>query len=132
MSLPLDTATIGLPEPQASARAWRARDYRPEHLEGVVRVWREWTSDLPHPVYTLAEIVAACDDGLGVVITQGTRVIGAAVARVERDRAWIMLLAQDPAHRDQGLGSALLSGLGYAPRWCRSRMRPALRRCRRT
>lgn len=106
-----DTRPIALPSSVPLVAGWRARDYRPEHLEGVVRVWGEWNAGEPHPVYTLAEIVAACDEGLGVVVTHGSRVIGAAVARIQGDRAWIMLLAQDPAHREQGIGSALLSGL---------------------
>jgi len=107
----VETRPIALPATASPVAGWRPRDYRPEHLEGVVRVWREWNADAPHPVYTLAEIVAACDEGLGVVVTQESRVIGAAVARIQADRAWIMLLAQDPAFRDQGVGSALLAGL---------------------
>ncbi|MGP3534763.1 ATP-binding protein [Microbacterium sp. RD1] len=111
MSVPSETRPLALPGSSTWTPAWRARDYRPEYLEGVVRVWQEWTSGQDDPVYTLAEIVAACEDGLGVVITHGSAVLGAAVARVEDDRAWIMLLAQDPSRRDQGLGSALLGGL---------------------
>lgn len=76
-----------------------------------MRVWQEWTSGHDSPVYSLAEIVAACENGLGVVITYGSDVVGAAAARVDEDRAWIMMLAQDPGRREQGLGSALLGGL---------------------
>jgi transitional endoplasmic reticulum ATPase len=110
MSIPVSTAPITVPG-APSALPWRVRDYRPDHLEGVIRVGREWSGDASHPVYTLAEIVTACEEGVAVVVTEGSRVIGAAVARIELDRAWILLLAQDPAHRDQGLGSALLGGL---------------------
>ncbi|RZT60899.1 acetyltransferase (GNAT) family protein [Microcella alkaliphila] len=111
MSTTMDAPSVAMTESSSGQETWNVRDYRPDHLEGVVRVWREWTSDQRNPVYTLAETVSACDDGLGVVVTDGGRVIGAAVARVDGDRAWILLFAQDPAVRDQGLGSALLTGL---------------------
>lgn len=108
---PVETRPIALPGSRAWDRSWHARDYRPEHLEGVVEVWRKWSEGRSNPLYSLAEVITECERGLGVVITHADRVIGAAVARIEGDRAWIMLLAQDMAVRNQGLGSALLAGL---------------------
>jgi transitional endoplasmic reticulum ATPase len=45
------------------------------------------------------------------VAVAGDRVIGAAVSRVDEDRAWILRISLDPEWRGLGLGSALIAEL---------------------
>lgn len=102
----MDAATTG---PDAGAP--RTRNYRPEDLDRIVQLWNEWTAPHQDTVHRLADVVAACESGLGVVAVASGRVIGAVVARAERDTAEVLLFAQDKDHRHRGVGSALLTAL---------------------
>lgn len=90
---------------------WRVRNYHPDDLDQLVQVWQESRTAGVHPVYSLAEIIAACSDELGVVAVSAERIVGAAACRIEEDRAWVLMLGQAAGWRDQGLGSALIAGL---------------------
>ncbi|MFJ5025744.1 GNAT family N-acetyltransferase [Streptomyces goshikiensis] len=50
-----------------------------------------------------------------VVATADEVVVGAAVSRVEGDRAWILRIGTAPAWRRQGLGSNLITALEHRP-----------------
>jgi GNAT superfamily N-acetyltransferase len=90
----------------------RVRDFHEDDLDHVVRVWDESRSARRAPVYGLAEILGALrEDGVVVVVAVGEVVVGAAVARVSGDRAWIVLLALGDDWRGRGLGSAMLTEL---------------------
>ncbi|MFF4585337.1 ATP-binding protein [Streptomyces sp. NPDC001388] len=93
---------------------WRVRDYHQDDLEGVVRVDMEsGTTDEP-ALFPLADAVSALQDlHPAVVATADDVVIGAAVSRVEGDRAWILRICMAPAWRHQGLGSALITALEH-------------------
>jgi transitional endoplasmic reticulum ATPase len=90
----------------------RVRDFHEDDLDQVVRVWEESRSHERRPVYGLAEILGALrDEGVAVVVTVGEVVVGAAVARVGGDRAWVVLLARTDDWRGRGLGSTMLAEL---------------------
>jgi transitional endoplasmic reticulum ATPase len=91
---------------------WRVRDFHDDDIDRVVRIWDESRLTDTQPVYGLAEVLAAArDGGLAVVAVHGESVIGAAVARVAADRAWVLLIALAADFRGRGLGSALLAEL---------------------
>lgn len=88
---------------------WRVRDFHDDDLDQVVRVWEESRKTGVEPVYGLAEILAAVrEDGTAVVAVVGHVVVGATIARVAGDRAWVNLLALADDWRGRGLGSAML------------------------
>src|ERR687886_2813281 len=87
----------------------RVRDFHEDDLDQVVRVWEESRSAARRPVHGLAEILGALrDEGVAVVATVGEVVVGAAVARLGGDRAWVVLLALADDWRGRGLGSTML------------------------
>src|SRR4051812_25613247 len=90
----------------------RVRDFHPDDLDQVVRVWEESRAPGRAAVHGLAEVLSAIrDDGFAVVVVVGEVLVGAAVARVSGDRAWVVLLALAGDWRGRGLGSALLTDL---------------------
>jgi transitional endoplasmic reticulum ATPase len=90
----------------------RVREFHPDDLDQVVRVWEESRTPGRAAVHGLAEVLAAIrDDGFAVVAAVGEVVVGAAVARVSGDRGWVVLLALATDWRGRGLGSALLTEL---------------------
>lgn len=102
-----DTATTGRPVIQP----WSVRDFHSDDLDQLISVWQDSRTPGAHPVYSLAEIIDACSNGVAVVAAREGRVVGAAACRIYDGRAWMVLLAQDREWRDQGLGSALLAGM---------------------
>jgi GNAT superfamily N-acetyltransferase len=92
-------------------KPWRLREFHPEDLDQLVEVWQESRNPGKPAVYSLSEVLSACTEQQAVVAIAGDRLIGAAAATIEEDRAWVIMLAQAADWRDQGLGSALLAGL---------------------
>lgn len=91
---------------------WRVRDFHDDDLDQVVRIWEESRKTGVEPVYGLAEILASIrDEGAAVVVVVGPVVVGACVARVNGDRAWVNLLALADDWRGRGLGSTMLTEL---------------------
>lgn len=90
---------------------WSIRDFHVDDLDQLINVWQDSKTPGVHPVYSLAEIIEACSSGVAVVAVVEGKLVGAAACRVLDDRAWVTLLAQASDWREQGLGSALLSGL---------------------
>ncbi|WP_318294541.1 GNAT family N-acetyltransferase [Streptomyces bacillaris] len=63
-------------------------------------------------VFRLSEVVAALQGANpGVVAVAEGQLVGAAVGRVDGDRAWVLRVALHPAWRNLELGTALLSAL---------------------
>jgi len=88
------------------------RDFHDDDIDQVVRVWDESRLTEMQPVYGLAEVLAAArNGGLAVVAVHADTVVGAAVARVAADRAWVLLLALASEFRGRGVGSAMLAEL---------------------
>lgn len=91
---------------------WRVRDYTQDDLEAVIRVdMRSGTTELP-PLFPLSDAVTALQTRHpAVVATADDVLIGAAVSRVEGERAWILRICMAPGWRQRGLGSALITAL---------------------
>jgi SpoVK/Ycf46/Vps4 family AAA+-type ATPase len=63
-------------------------------------------------VFSVAEVMAAARAGQPAVVAEvGDEVVGMAVAQLQGERAWIMLVAIGSRWRDRGVGSALLGDL---------------------
>jgi GNAT superfamily N-acetyltransferase len=91
---------------------WRVRDYSPDDLEGVLRVDMESGTTEEPALFPLSDAVTALQAlHPAVVATANDVVVGAAVSRVEGDRAWILRICMRRAWRHQGLGSALITAL---------------------
>jgi transitional endoplasmic reticulum ATPase len=90
---------------------WLIRDYHDDDLESVIRLY-DATSVSQPSVFSLGECLEALRSGepATVALAHG-RLIGAAVATVAGDRAWVNRVAIDEQWRGQGLGSALLLAL---------------------
>ncbi len=90
----------------------RVRDLHDDDLDLVVRVWEQSRKTGVDPVYGLAEVLAAIrSDGMGVVGVAGGVVVGASIARIDGDRAWVVMLALADDWRGRGLGSSMLAEL---------------------
>ena len=60
---------------------WRIRDFGSEDLDGVLHLWQSVSGDGFESVYSLAEILASCQEDIAVVAIEADTVVGAAVAR---------------------------------------------------
>lgn len=91
---------------------WRVRDYTQDDLEAVIRVdMQSGTTEEP-PLFPLSDAVTALQTRHpAVVATADDVLIGAAVSRVEGERAWILRICMAPGWRQRGLGSALITAL---------------------
>jgi len=90
---------------------WSIRGFHPDDLDQLINVWQDSRTPGAHPVYSLAETIDACSNGVAVVAVTEGRVVGATACKIQDERAWMVMLAQDREWRGQGLGSALLAGL---------------------
>ncbi|MEV4944325.1 bifunctional GNAT family N-acetyltransferase/ATP-binding protein [Streptomyces sp. NPDC053755] len=93
---------------------WRVRDYAQDDLEALVRLDAESGTAEEPPLFPLSDTVAALQAlHPAVVATADEVVVGAAVSRVEGDRAWILRICMAPAWRRRGLGSNLITALEH-------------------
>ncbi|WP_327067736.1 GNAT family N-acetyltransferase [Kitasatospora sp. NBC_01250] len=106
---------------------WHVRDFTPDDLEAVVRLDGESaTTDRP-AVFRLSDVVAAVQArNPSVVVVADGHLVGAAVGRVDGDRAWVLRIALHPAWRNLGVGTALLSALEHRLRDAGARIVAAL------
>lgn len=93
---------------------WHLRDFTPDDLEAIVRLDSESAHRDPRGVFRLSDVVAALQ-GLHptIVAVADGRLVGAAVGRVEGDRAWILRIGIHPSWRNLGMGSAMLAALEH-------------------
>ncbi|MGP8303977.1 ATP-binding protein [Streptomyces inhibens] len=93
---------------------WHVRDFAPDDLEAIVRLDAEVAADDEPGVFRLSDVVAALQaPHPAVVAVADGRLVGAAVGRVEGDRAWILRISMQPAWQAQGMGRAMLSALEH-------------------
>ncbi|MFG2828276.1 ATP-binding protein [Streptomyces sp. NPDC048434] len=91
---------------------WHVRDFSPDDLEAIVRLDAEGASADPSGVFRLSDVVAALQGRHPTVVAVADgRLVGAAVGRVEGDRAWILRISLHPSWRNLGMGSAMLAAL---------------------
>jgi GNAT superfamily N-acetyltransferase len=93
---------------------WHVRDYIPDDLEAVVRLDSESGTSDRAPVFRLSDVVAALQalQPTVVAVADG-HLVGAAVGRLEGDRAWVLRISLHPAWRNLGMGTALLAALEH-------------------
>ena len=93
---------------------WFVRDYSQDDLEAVILLDTESGTTGEPPVFQLSDTVAALQALHPAVVAMADDVmIGAAVSRVEGDRAWILRICMAPSWRHRGLGSALITALEH-------------------
>ncbi len=90
---------------------WHVRDLVQADLEALIRLDDESSTTRQPPVFTLADVVTALDGHPAVVAVADGQLIGAALSRVDADRAWVLRLSLSPSWRGHGLGSDLLAAL---------------------
>ncbi|MDJ0346491.1 GNAT family N-acetyltransferase [Streptomyces sp. H10-C2] len=93
---------------------WSVRDFAPDDLEAMVRLEVESDTGGHRPAFSLADVVAALQaHHPAVVAVADGHLVGAAVSRVDGDRAWVLRVSLHSAWRNLGLGSALVSALEH-------------------
>jgi SpoVK/Ycf46/Vps4 family AAA+-type ATPase len=91
---------------------WRVRDFHADDLDAVVRLWDNHAASSEAPAFSLSDLIAAVRSHEPAVVTVvGDELVGAAVAAVGGDRAWVMRISLAPAWRRRGIGSAMLREL---------------------
>ena len=91
---------------------WRVRDFHADDLDAAVRLWDNPAASSEAPAFGLSDLLAGVrSHEPAVVAVVGEELVGAAVARVSGDRAWVMQISLAPAWRHRGIGSAMLGEL---------------------
>lgn len=90
---------------------FRIRDFQPQDIDALLRLWEEAQSVGQDPVYSIAEVLASCEKDHAVVALSGSTVVGVAVARAAHEQGWIVFFWTATSMRRQGIGSALLAAL---------------------
>jgi transitional endoplasmic reticulum ATPase len=88
---------------------WLVREYREEDLASVVHLMDTTVQLGQESVFSIGECIGALTARQpAAVVVHGGVAIGAALATVSGDRAWIMRIAIEPSWRGRGLASTLL------------------------
>lgn len=94
---------------------WRVRDFHADDLDAAVRLWDNPAESSEAPAFSLSDLIAAVRSHepavVAVVAVVGEELVGAAVATVSGDRAWVMRISLAGAWRHRGIGSAMLGEL---------------------
>jgi transitional endoplasmic reticulum ATPase len=91
---------------------WRVRDFHADDLDAAVRLWDNPAASSEAPAFGLSDLIAAVrSHEPAVVAVVGDDLVGAAVATVSGDRAWVMRISLAAAWRNRGIGSAMLGEL---------------------
>ncbi|KFF59336.1 ATPase AAA [Cryobacterium sp. MLB-32] len=90
---------------------WRLRDFHPDDLDGILRLWEEIKASDTEPVYGLSEVLASCQKDYAIVAVHGEEIVGAAVGRAAHAQGWIVFLATAHDWQSQGIGTAILAAL---------------------
>ncbi|SFR36822.1 ATPase family associated with various cellular activities (AAA) [Microbacterium azadirachtae] len=86
------------------------RDFHGDDLDQVVRLWGQVTRGNEWPIYSLAEVIASCQQDHAVVAVQGDLLVGVAVGRAAHAQGWIVFFGTtDDAPSD--VSSSLLHAL---------------------
>jgi|SRR5450755_2139568 transitional endoplasmic reticulum ATPase len=91
---------------------WRVRDFHADDLDAVVRLWDSPAETSEAAVFGLSDLIAAVRSHEPTVVAMvGDELVGAAVATVDGDTAWLMRISLAAAWRQRGIGSAMLGEL---------------------
>src|SRR5664279_4807306 len=99
-------------EEEARMPGWRLREFHPDDLDGILRLWEQTHRDGSEPVYALSEVLASCQKDYAVVALRGEEVVGACVGRADHEQGWIVVCATKGGREGRGIGPAMLSALG--------------------
>jgi GNAT superfamily N-acetyltransferase len=89
----------------------RFRSFQPADTDGLLALWDQARNNGFEPVYSLAEVLASCNQDHAIIALDGVDIIGAAVGRVAHEQGWIVLLVVADSHQGQGIGGRLLGEL---------------------
>lgn len=89
----------------------RYRNFQPVDTDALLVLWDKARGSGFEPVYSLAEVLASCNEDHAIVAYDGNAIIGIAVGRVAHEQGWVVLLVVDEAHRGKGIGGRLLADL---------------------
>ncbi len=98
------------PVPLLAMANFHVRDFHPEDIDAVLRLWEETRAN-GEPVYGLSEVIASCQEDHAVVAVHDERVIGAAVGRAAHAQGWIVFVATQRDWQDRGVGKTMLAAL---------------------
>jgi len=89
---------------------WIIRAYQNNDLEGVMRLWENVAGGEQRSVFSVAECVGALNNREpAVVATSDGQIVGACLATVAADRAWVMRIGRLPEFRGFRMTSAMLT-----------------------
>ncbi len=89
----------------------RFRNFQPADTDGLLALWDQARNSGFEPVYSLAEVLASCNQDHAIIAFDGDQIIGAAVSRVAHEQGWVVLLVVSTDHQGQGIGGRLLGEL---------------------
>ncbi len=89
----------------------RYRNFQPADTDGLLALWDQARGSGFEPVYSLAEVLASCNQDHAIVAYEANEIIGVAVGRVAHEQGLVVLLVVDEAHRSLGIGGRLLGEL---------------------
>jgi transitional endoplasmic reticulum ATPase len=89
----------------------RYRNFQPVDTDAVLDLWDKSRSAGFEPVYSLAEVLASCNEDHAIVAYEGNTIIGVVVGRVAHEQGWVVLLVVDETYRGLGIGGRLLGEL---------------------
>ena len=89
----------------------RFRSFQPADTDGLLALWDQARNSGFEPVYSLAEVLASCNQDHAIMAVDGDQIIGAAVGRVAHEQGWVVLLVVSIDHQGQGIGGRLLGEL---------------------
>jgi len=89
----------------------RFRSFQPADTDGLLALWDQARNNGFEPVYSLAEVLASCNQDHAIIAIDGDQIIGAAVGRVAHEQGWVVLLVVSAIHQGQGIGGRLLGEL---------------------
>lgn len=89
----------------------RFRSFQPADTDGLLALWDQARNSGFEPVYSLAEVLASCNQDHAIMAVDGDQIIGAAVGRVAHEQGWVVLLVVSIDHQGQGVGGRLLGEL---------------------
>ena len=96
---------------------WLTRDYQDDDLESVVHLWESTSALGQASVFTVAECIGALrtHEPAVVAVSSGV-VIGAALATIAGERAWVTRIAVDPRALAAATGGFTPADIEYAAR----------------
>ena len=89
----------------------RFRNFQPADTDGLLALWDQARNSGFEPVYSLAEVLASCNQDHAIIAFDGDQLIGAAVGRVAHEQGWVVLLVVSSDRQGQGIGGRLLGEL---------------------